>query len=149
MQNWNSHRFNCSLKMVLGPAILDRCGFRHLWSSGYDVSLTRWRSPVRSWPGVFHLSQSQHWQNVDEIVFALQTSKNRNCACSLQVLSITSSIVLLSPLLHAAAVMHWEQQQISERHAAVAMQWEQHKPPREHCANSVNWCSWTIKAANP
>ena len=25
---------------------------RHLWSSGYDVSLTRWRSPVRSWPGV-------------------------------------------------------------------------------------------------
>ena len=24
----------------------------HLWSSGYDVSLTRWRSPVRSWPGV-------------------------------------------------------------------------------------------------
>ena len=25
----------------------------HLWSSGYDVSLTRGRSPVRSWPGVF------------------------------------------------------------------------------------------------
>ena len=22
----------------------------HLWSRGYDVSLTRWRSPVRSWP---------------------------------------------------------------------------------------------------
>ena len=31
------------------------CAFmhEHLWSSGYDVSLTRWRSPVRSWPGVF------------------------------------------------------------------------------------------------
>ena len=25
----------------------------HQWSSGYDVSLTRWRSPVRSWPGVY------------------------------------------------------------------------------------------------
>ena len=27
----------------------------HLWSSGYNVSLTRWRSPVRSWPGVLLL----------------------------------------------------------------------------------------------
>ena len=26
---------------------------KHLWSSGYDVSLTRWRSPVRSRPGVY------------------------------------------------------------------------------------------------
>ena len=25
----------------------------HLWSSGYDVSLTRSRSPAQSWPGVF------------------------------------------------------------------------------------------------
>ena len=28
---------------------------KHLWSSGYDVSLTRWRSPVPSWPGVWML----------------------------------------------------------------------------------------------
>ena len=27
-------------------------GVKHLWSSGYDVRLTRERSPVRSWPGV-------------------------------------------------------------------------------------------------
>ena len=29
---------------------------KHLWSSGYDVSLTRWRSPVRSWPGVLSIA---------------------------------------------------------------------------------------------
>ena len=29
---------------------------KRVWSSGYDVSLTRWRSPVRSWvPVWFHL----------------------------------------------------------------------------------------------
>ena len=28
------------------------CRQPHLWSSGYDVSLTCWRSPARSWPGV-------------------------------------------------------------------------------------------------
>ena len=28
---------------------------KHLWSSGYDVSPTRFRSPVRSWPGVWQL----------------------------------------------------------------------------------------------
>ena len=31
--------------------------YKHLWSSGYDVSLTRWRSPVRPWPGVCLLVQ--------------------------------------------------------------------------------------------
>ena len=30
-----------------------RLGQWHPWSSGYDVSLTRWRSPVRSWLGVW------------------------------------------------------------------------------------------------
>jgi hypothetical protein len=25
----------------------------HLWSSGCDVSLARWRPPIRSWPGEF------------------------------------------------------------------------------------------------
>ena len=32
----------------------------HLWSSGYDVSLTRWRSPARTWPGVFVTSKHEH-----------------------------------------------------------------------------------------
>ena len=29
---------------------------KHLWSTGYDVSLTRCRSPVRSWPGVLSIA---------------------------------------------------------------------------------------------
>ena len=32
---------------------------KHLWSSGYDVSHTRWRSPVRSWPGVLSIAESE------------------------------------------------------------------------------------------
>ena len=40
---------------------------RHLWSSGYDVSLTRWRSPVRSWPGVLYCLQwCCEWESFED-----------------------------------------------------------------------------------
>ena len=51
---------------------INRLSFRHLWSSGYDVSLTRWRSPVRSWPGVFHMIIPRNWQHVHELVLHLK-----------------------------------------------------------------------------
>ena len=49
-------QLGCCLKQISLMQVMPATYFRHLWSSGYDVSLTRWRSPVRSWPGVFPFS---------------------------------------------------------------------------------------------
>ena len=38
----------------------------HPWSSGYDVSLTRWRSPVRTWPDVSYHNSLCHASNDSE-----------------------------------------------------------------------------------
>ena len=29
--------------------------YRHLWSTGHDIGVTRYRAPVRSWPGVLRV----------------------------------------------------------------------------------------------
>ena len=64
--------------------------YKHLWSSGYDVSLTRWRSPVRSWPGVF----SQGFTRPERPPMPCNHSNGRRC-CALAVWARTSKCCIL------------------------------------------------------
>ena len=67
--------FVCRVYAYIGAWRND--GAWHPWSSGYDVSPTRWRSPVRSWqgvlPGCWHISQA--WSGSRRQVAALAASQ--------------------------------------------------------------------------